>query len=346
MPRRPPLSRALAELIAKLEPELAGAFLDAMADLTAGMDFAALQAALERGDIEAAIRALNIEPGAFSQYVSARTTAYSQAGALEAAYIPTADAESISFRFDMTNPRAERWIKEQAAERVVGYTREATDTARAVILEGYSRGDGPKQIALDIAGRVNPATGRRSGGIVGLSEPQAGYVQSMRQRLFSGDSREMRKVLSGMTLRDKRFDRLIEKHIETGTPLSRADVDKLTGRYSDRLLKRRAEDIARTETAQGVMGARAEAYRQALEKEGLPPEAITKTWLHQGAKDEDARVQHIAMNGREVIGLETPFTMPDGARMQHSHDPAGGVRHNINCRCDTFFEVDFTWGLG
>ena len=152
----------------------------------------------------------------------------------------------------------------------------------------------------------------------------------------------MRKVLDGMTLRDKRFDGRILKAIEAGKPVAKADIDKMTRRYSDKLLKRRAEDIARTETAQGVMGSRQESYRQALEKEGLPDEALSKEWLHNGGV-KNARDQHLAMNGEKVTGLSTAFVLPDGTRMLHTHDPEGGAKHCTNCRCNTNYEIDFAF---
>lgn len=353
---RPTLPKALAELIAKLEPELRDAFLAAMDDLRNAIDYRALEAALEARDIDAAIAALNIDPGAFSQYVAERTSAYAQAGSLSAAYIPTDQANSISFRFDMTNPRAERWIREQAAERVTGYIAEQKETARRVIAEGFVRGDGSRRIALDIAGRIERGSNRRTGGIIGLSDPQAGYVESMRARLASGDPLEMRKVLgrfnegrwvkgTGMTLRDRRFDAEIKRAIRDGRPVPQAKIAEMTARYADRLLAQRGLTVAQLETAQSVIGARQESYQQAIEKEGLPPEAVTKGWRHQGAFDEDARTQHVAMNGKEVVGLYTPFVLPDGTMMQHPHDPAGGVKHNISCQCDAWYSINWLWGV-
>lgn len=344
MARRPSLPQALEQLIAKLEPELGGAILDALQSLRDGVDVDALIDALERNDIEAAIQALDISPADFNRYALARTAAYAEAGELTARYIPTDEAASVRFKFDMSNPQAERWISEKVAERVAGYTEEQVGAARQVILDGYSRGDGPKQIATDIAGRIDRVTGRRSGGIIGLSNPQVQYVESMRSRLLSGDPAEMQKVLDGMTLRDKRYDKLILRHIDAGKPVTQADVDKLTQRYADRLLMRRAEDIAQTEVAQSVMGARKEGFRQALQREGLPAEAVIKRWRHLGGA-EDARETHLAMAGVEVVGLNTPFVLPDGTLMQHSHDPVGGVKHNVNCRCGTDFDIDFLYGL-
>ena len=267
----------------------------------------------------------------------------------------------IVFRFDMVNPRAEARIRTEAASRVAGYVEEQIATARRVIGDGFQRGEGPQQIATDIAGRVNPISGRRDGGIIGLSDPQAGYVESMRRRLLSGDPDEMLKVLgrtdadgkwiegTGMTLRDRRFDRSIKKAIRDvaagkDNPLTRDKVDEMVAKYSDRLLARRAEDISRTETASGVEMARAEATRQAMEKAGLGDEALTKRWVHSGGID-DARQQHLVMHGKEVIGEDTKFVLPDGTLMLYPHDPAGGAKHNINCRCRSDMLIDWAAGL-
>ncbi|WP_293921141.1 hypothetical protein [Sphingobium sp. UBA5915] len=392
----------LQDLIDQLEPALAAAFIAAIAFLRAGINFPALLSALRDNNIDAAIDALNIDRGAFSEYALERQSGFAKAGAVTSDALtkdrvaffrresrdpfirspdiapdpsgpggPTRtpppslsldgpEPTNIMFRFDMTNPRAESKIRTEAASRVVGYVDEQVETARKVIADGFRRGDGPQTIATDIAGRVNPISGKREGGIIGLSDPQAGYVDSMRQRLLSGDPDEMVKVLgrfsdgkwvegTGQTLRDRRYDRSIMKAIRDvaagkPNPLTRDKIDEMVAKYSDRLLARRAEDVARTETAQGVMSARAEATRQALDKAGLPVEAVTKEWRHLGGID-DARDTHLAMNGRTVDGLDAPFILPDGSVMQHSHDPQGGARNNVNCRCGTDFDIDWAYGL-
>lgn len=382
----------LQSLIDALEPALAAVFIAAIALLRAGINYSALVEALRAGDIEGALDALNIDRGAFTGYVIERQSAFAQAGAVASAALtkqrakafkappapsvrspvvppelpppPTLAAPgggNITFRFDMVNPRAEARIRTEAAARVAGYVEEQIETARRVIADGFARGEGPTTIATDIAGRINPISGRREGGIVGLSDPQAGYVDSMRTRLLSGDPDEMAKVLgsfdkdgkwkpgTGMTLRDRRYDAQIKRAIAAvakgkPNPLTRDKIDEMTAKYSDRLLARRAEDIARTETAQGVMLARAEATAQALEKAGLDEQAVTKGWRHLGGLDH-ARDTHLAMHGKTVTGLTMPFILPDGSVMQHAHDPAGGVRNNANCRCATDFDIDWAFGL-
>ncbi|MEY4056176.1 MAG: hypothetical protein RL519_1511, partial [Pseudomonadota bacterium] len=252
-------------------------------------------------------------------------------------------------------------IRTEAASRVAGYTDEQIETARRVIGDGFQRGDGPQQIAIDIAGRINPISKRREGGIIGLSDPQAGYVDNMRRRLLSGDPDEMLKVLgrfnkdgkwiegTGMTLRDRRFDRSIQKAIRDvaagkPNPLTRDKIDEMAAKYSDRLLARRAEDIARTETASGVEMARAEATKQALDKAGLPDEALTKFWYHSGGPDH-ARGWHLAMHGKSVIGVDTLFELPDGSLMKYPHDPAGGAKNNVSCKCRGEHRIDWLFGL-
>lgn len=397
------MSDDLQSLIEQLEPALAAAFIAAVALLRSGINFLALVAALRAGDIEEAIDALNIDRGAFGQYVIERQAAFARAGAAVAdvatkdriAFFKRGDGSpsvrfpelapspagpsgpikpprgapsidgpgptDIIFRFDMTNPRAEARIRSDAASRVVGYVDEQIATARRVIADGFARGEGPQTIATDIAGRLNTVSGRREGGIIGLSDPQAGYTENMRRRLLSGDPDEMLKVLgrfdkdgkwipgTGQTLRDRRFDRSIQKAIRDvaagkPNPLSRDKIDEMVAKYSDRLLARRAEDIARTETASGVEMARSEAVRQALAKAGLRDEALTKGWYHQVGVDH-ARDQHLAMHGKEVTGVDTFFVLPDGTLMSHPHDPAGGAKHNANCGCRGDQTIDWAFGL-
>lgn len=396
------MTEELQRLIDSLAPALAAVFIAAIATLRAGINFPRLLSALRSGDTDAAIDALNIERGVFSGYVVERQAAFASAGAEASRLLtdervaffresrpearrrapetaPTGPSRprppappapslegpeptSIQFRFDMTNPRAEARIRSEAASRVTGYVDEQIEMARRVIADGFARGEGPQNIATDIAGRINPLSGRREGGIIGLSDPQVGYVESMRSRLLSADPDEMMKVLgrfdkdgkwvagTGMTLRDRRFDRSIQKAVRDvaagkPNPLTRDRIDEMVAKYSDRLLARRAEDVSRTETAQGVMLARSEATKQALEKGGLADDDVTKVWRHLGGPHH-ARDWHLAMNGKSVVGLEAVFFLPDGSLMKHAHDPEGGAKNNVACGCGTDFDIDWAAGLG
>ncbi|WP_136686192.1 major capsid protein [Falsirhodobacter xinxiangensis] len=196
------LRAQIEELIAKLEPRVREAFEAAVADLRNGVQMRLLVERLERQDIEGAIEAQNLDPGAYTQFRQALNQAFTEGGVLQSANIPQPPGGRVVFRFDVADPKAEQVLREVAADRVVGLVDADRQTARAAILSGFQQGQHPNRIALDLAGRVGKGQNQRSGGIIGLSEPQAGHVASMRARLLSGDPDEMRKVLE-MTRRDK-----------------------------------------------------------------------------------------------------------------------------------------------
>ncbi len=59
----------------------------------------------------------------------------------------------------------------------------------------------------------------------------------------------------------------------------------MTQAYSDRLLKLRADTIARTETAHAVEAAKTEAFQQYVDKSGVPEQYIIRRWDHPGGRN-------------------------------------------------------------
>lgn len=348
--RRPSRSQArlFAQLIAELTPEIHRAFMASVTDLQAGVDWPLLLDRLGQIDIEGAIAALHIDPAAWSEYSSAMTAAYAKAGASTAAQIRQVGIGGSGTRFNLANPRAVDWIAENVADRVVGFAQDQIMTARTVIQAGYARGQGPRNIAVDLAGRV--AGGVRSGGILGLDGPRAARLQAVTQGMRTAEGvRDL--VIAGhdgsLTLRYKvnaaTAQRIIKAY-KAETEVPEADRIISERQYSNALLKARADTVSRTETAAATMSARDESWQQMAESQGLGPDAVIKTWRHgRGAKD--ARPDHLAMNGKSVIGLQTPFVFQDGTQMQFAHDPAGGAAHNANCGCMTEYRVDHSLGL-
>jgi hypothetical protein len=249
-----------------------------------------------------------------------------------------ASTAKIAFSFDLTNPAAEAWLSANAGRLITGIVEDQRAMIVSVIRQGMTLGQGPRQTALDLVGRIGQS-GRRSGGLVGLTYQQAGFVEGMRAQLASGDPAQMRGYFD-RTLRDQRFDATVRKAMEAGKPVPAATVERITGRYADRLLQYRGENIARTETITAFNAAREEAFRQAIASGSLLPENVTGTWGATG--DGRTRHTHMVMNGQERR-FGQPFVSPSGAQMMFPGDTSlgAGPEETINCRCTKLYRVDY-----
>lgn len=143
------------------------------------------------------------------------------------------------------------------------------------------------------------------------------------------------------TKRDMRFDTIIKKAARDGKPLSLAQIDRITAQYSDKLLKSRGLTIARTEAVKAVEEGKYEAWKQALEKTGIPEQFVIRTWNHRGRGLKD-RPSHVAMNGTSIRGLTFPFVLNDGTAMLTPHDTTygAGPNHIVNCDCVADYSID------
>jgi hypothetical protein len=195
-------------------------------------------------------------------------------------------------------------------------------------------GQSPRRTALDIAGRIDK-TGRRQGGLIGLSSPQMEYIANARAELR--DPEAMANYLT-RARRDRRFDKSVQRAMAAGKSLKSDAIDKIVGRYSDRLLALRGEVIARTESLTAFSSAQWEAMQQLVESGQV--EGVEKVWRSAG----DARVRHshsILSGVRKPLG--EPFRSPTGAMLQHPGDGslgAGGA-DLIACRCWMEPKVDW-----
>ncbi|WP_442596307.1 hypothetical protein ACSBPU_05590 [Parapusillimonas sp. JC17] len=320
-------------------------------DLQSNVDWRALLDALEQRDIDRAVAALNIDPAAWSEYSSTMTEVYAKAGASTAAQIRQAGIAEIGIRFRMTNPRAQEWIAQNVANKVVGFSSEQIQVARALIEAGYARGAHPHGIALDLAGRALGPGGLRAGGILGLDGPRAARLQAVVEGMRTADgvrSLVIEHADGNLSLRyrvNKATAQRIIRAYKADTHVPEADRLISERQYKNALLKDRANTIAETETGNAVMSARMEEWRQLVETQGISPANVIKTWRHRRGADKFHRPDHRAMSGHQVRGLDTPFEFPDGVAMQHAHDPAGGAKHVIRCGCDTEFRIDHGAGL-
>lgn len=340
MARTPNSAARLRELIASFEPDLQKAFLEAIDDIKSKAEIGRIAALLERGDIEGAIRAINIDPVAFRGLDEAIRRAYIAGGTSTTSGLPTLrdpEGARLVIRFDARNPRAESWLTSHSSQSITRIVDDQRGAVRTALTDGMARGDNPRRTALDVIGRVNRATGRREGGVLGLTSPQERFVANARAELASGDPSQLRAFLE-RTRRDKRFDRTILKAIRDGKPLDAETINRIVGRYSDSLLQLRGETIARTEAMASLHASQHEAMRQAIDSGAVSRQDVRKVWV--ATKDKRTRDTHAALDG-ESMGIDQPFS--NG--LQYPGDPAGPPEEVISCRCTMLLRVDFLANL-
>ncbi|WP_245262171.1 head morphogenesis protein [Hoeflea sp. 108] len=314
--------------------------MDAIDDIRSNIVLRRIIERLERGDVSGAIDAMHLDQAAFRPLEEAIRQAFNGGGVAAVEQIPTLrdpNGHQIVIRWDARNLAAEEWLREHSTTLVSNIIADQQSAIRTALSEGLARGDNPTRTALGIVGRVNRVTGKRDGGILGLTAQQAAYVDRARQELLSGDPTAIRNFLE-RTRRDKRFDRTVLKALKDGKPLPAEAVDRITSKYADGLLKLRADTIALHETFQSMAAAKDIAFRQQIEKGTLQAQHVTKTWRHTPQKHP--REDHVEMQG-QVVRFDQPFVAPDGTRIMYPHAEGTPARHTLGCKCLAEYKIDF-----
>ena len=327
---------ALDTLLAKQEPAVRRAFLDGIASIVSQGRIAEIERYLATGDVDMIIKSLGIENAAFNNFRAELLTTFGNSGVSTITNTTWAypNGQRVAVRFDTLSPRAEEYARYKIGGLIQGITQEAIDVVRNTVADGYALGRTKNRIALDLIGRLDG--GQRIGGVIGLSDQQRAWVSNMRGYLATDPARALE-----MTKRDMRFDKLIKSSARDGKPLTQTQIDNIARQYADKLLQSRALTIARTETSKAIEDGKYEAWKQAMEKTGVPEQFIIRTWVHTGRGVKD-RPSHIAHSGKSVRGLTYPFVLNTGVALMHPHDTSFGAdaKDIINCRCICKYSVD------
>ncbi len=328
----------LDALIDQMDADIRAAFRTAMQGIVDNAIVPEIIAAIEAKDIAGAFRAVGYTQAALRPVTAAVETAYETGGEAMGETFPklldTPSGKAV-FRFDVRNTRAETWLREKSSTLVTNLTDEAQTNVRQVIEDGVSRGVNPRNIALDIVGRIDKATGHRTGGIIGLTNNQEGWVRSVRAKLETLDPSYF-----NMELRDKRFDPTVRAAMDAGKPLPPDTVDKLLTRYKDNALRYRAETIARTEAIQALNQSEYEALKQAVDSGAIKASNVQRIW--DSAGDNRVRPSHAEMDG-QTVSLDEPFVAPSGSQLMFPGDISLGAdaEEIINCRCRVRTKIDW-----
>jgi len=302
-----PASR-LEALVASVQPKFRARFLAVIRSIKDERSLEDISALLLAGQVEealvtaevAALRMSNL----FNQVVilSGEATAASISGNLE-----------ILLDFDHVNQHALsvmtrnrlRWVQEFVSEQ-----REAT---RAALLDGIERGVNP----------IEQARAFRDS--IGLTRYQQEIVNNYRRNLNELSPRALAREL-----RDRRFDRTVNRAIRDGVPLRQDQIEQMVSRYADRWVKYRSEVIARTESLASVHAGNNEMYRQAIEAGHLDAGDLTRRW--DTSKLPNVRDSHAAMEGQQV-GIGELFTSGLGNSLEFPGDDRAPVEDTAQCVC-------------
>jgi hypothetical protein len=223
------------------------------------------------------------------------------------------DVLEVVVGFDQVNQRAVDVMRGERLRLIREFSAEQRNATRNALVEGIARGANPREQATAFRGSI------------GLTARQQAAVDNFRRLLSASD----REALS-RALRDRRFDSTIEGAIDSGEPLTRAQIDRMTARYRERMLKFRAETIARTEALRAVHQGSQEAYHQAIDRGHIDPGELVQTWVTAG--DERVRGSHRSMSSQQRPFGEA-FISGSGALLRYPGDPSAPASETVQCRC-------------
>ena len=143
------------------------------------------------------------------------------------------------------------------------------------------------------------------------------------------------KGYDGVVTFDNEISRIIPQEVvqlanarRVGAPLTEAQIEKMTERYGERLLKWRAETWSRSATLNAMRNGEQAAWREAADIAGVVPDQIVKTW--STTIDGKEREEHHAADGT-TVGIDEEYPVDGGVMV-----PGDGV---YNCRCISVFAV-------
>src|SRR4051794_30765499 len=188
----------LEKLSSAWEPKLRDAFLAAIRSITDRANLSVITRLLEHGDLDAAFRALNIDPADFSQFALVHQQAFNDGGGAAAAKtippIAQPAGHSIRVLFNVRNPSAESWVSQRSSKLITEIVDDQRDTVRSFLKRGLAAGTNPRTVALDLVGRTSAASRTRTGGIIGLHSTQEQWLASYASDLGSTDAAALRSL--------------------------------------------------------------------------------------------------------------------------------------------------------
>lgn len=344
---RKPAHKIILEMADDWEPIVRDAFLEAMQQVTDAVILADVIAAIEADDIERAIAAIGLNAAAIRPLTATIEQAFEAGGNAVGKTFPkrlrTREGVGVVFRFDVRDEAAENWLREKAARLVQTELEHVKVSIRNIVADGVTAGRNPRAIGLDITGRVNSKTGKREGGVIGLTRNQERWAAAVRRDLESLDARYFTREL-----RAGQYDDIVRDAIKSGKRLSNEQVNRLVGLYKNNALRYRGEVIGRNEALNGLRQSNRQAHQQVVDMGVVAKKSIKRIWNSAG---DDGRTRPTHLEAERVtrakpVGFDEPFTVGDSQMMFPGDDSLGAeLDEIIQCRCIEEYIVDWTADL-
>lgn len=255
----------LRSLAARLEPQMRRAFERAVAALKSNVTEQAILQALERADLTPQILAALADFPKRLEPIG-RLISYTYSTAGELSASGLNRALGTTMAFDLSNPRAAAWAAQHSGSLIKDITQSTLDGVRTMLTEAMVGAENPLVTARQLFPLVKQS--------LGLTDRAAMAVVNYRFKLLE-DGRDP------------------------------ADVARLAGRYTDKLLRQRSRLIARTETIRSANEGQQETWLQATEEGLLSPGETVREWIT--APDERLCDFCASLNGHKA-GLTEGFT--------------------------------------
>ena len=298
----------IERLLARMEPRFRTSFLAIVRAIQVNTNLEDLVFLIERGQVDVALATLARQANKLSIVWNEGFTL----AAKDSSEFLNGIGEII-IDYDQTNFSAVRIMQSNRMRLVREFTEQQRMATREAIVDGIRRGANP----------IEQARAFRDS--IGLAPSQQRAVNNFRTALEKGNTSALSRQL-----RDKRFDSTVRRAAKEGRALSSSQIEKMTSRYRDRMLKYRSEVIARTESLRSVHEGNKEMFDQAIQSGDLDPNQVIQIW--NTASDQKVRDTHKPMNGQErMIGV--PFNSGDGSVLRYPGDASAPADETIQCRC-------------
>lgn len=311
LPAVDPASR-LWSLVDKADIRFRSALINAVLAARDEFTLAALVRLLEDGNIQEAIERVAMT-GAIrmaDEYAAVYTlTGRDTAEALQ-------DMLEVIVSFDQVNDRAVFHMQQERLRYIREFTSAQRNATRTALIDGIERGLNPRDQARNFRSSI------------GLTKRQQEAVINYRRLLTEGSSEALDR-----RLHDRRFlpkgSKARREFLSGEKPLTKAQIDKMVGRYSDRYVKYRAEVIGRTEALRAVHSGNMEMYQQAIDAGQVSVNQLERTWVT--ARDGRVRDTHSALGGTKRR-IDESWETSNGS-IRFPGDPDAPSSETVQCRC-------------